>query len=265
MTTLTGEFPVYMSGTEAGTVTVSQNGQTTVFDCACTQKSRDILRLAAVCEGKYIPLGVLVPEAGVLRLKKSYTRNGLAFIGYQDAQSYHLVKPAEVYADAPALRQATADAGTPRIAVSANTTEKADEAAADTRLAPTANSIDTTVSVPEAPLHTTEHDDAFEEMPLLKVHGDAEPESTPDSPSAVGGWRPIGEPARLFDDETISEACQGIEGALTTEQDGLTLLAVPVSPSAPFPMMSIFCFGEPFEIGSGEYLLFKIKNGSLSF
>ena len=61
----------------------------------------------------------------------------------------------------------------------------------------------------------------------------------------IGGWRPAPPLTQLFEDPTIYEDHEVIPGALVTEQDGFTLLAVPVSPDEPFALMNIFCFGYP--------------------
>lgn len=94
---LTGDYPVIAEGRSVGSLNISQNGLMTVFDCACDYISQEVLRLAAVCDGKYILLGVMMPEAGILRVKKSCTKNTLAGLGYQDTDIFHLIRNGDVY------------------------------------------------------------------------------------------------------------------------------------------------------------------------
>lgn len=114
MTNAFGDFPVYAQGNIVGSVNVSQNGLMTVFDCTCDYKSRDVLRLAAVCGGDYVPLGVIMPlggkmpdgggqPSGALRLKKSFSRNALESLGYRDARSFHLIRQGETYTLSPEI------------------------------------------------------------------------------------------------------------------------------------------------------------------
>lgn len=93
---------------------------------------------------------------------------------------------------------------------------------------------------------------------------DAAGEADAPAPPLVGGWRPAPPLSRLIGDPALYEGHENVPGALVTEQDGLTLLAVPVSPEEPFPLMSVFCFGYPTQIGEKDYLLFKIQDGALA-
>ena len=112
MSITTGEFPVYANEQHVGWVTIAPNGLMTAFDCRCTYKSREILRLAAVCGERFVPLGVMMPEAETLRFKKSFTKNALSGIGYDNAAAFCLIRPDEVYqaADtAPATDESATD------------------------------------------------------------------------------------------------------------------------------------------------------------
>ena len=86
----------------------------------------------------------------------------------------------------------------------------------------------------------------------------------PPEPPKLPGWRSISNPWTLFDDADIADACRGVQGALTVERDGFVLLAVPVGADEPFPMMPIFCFGEPEMIEGRGYVVFKTQNGNLA-
>jgi hypothetical protein len=78
-------------------------------------------------------------------------------------------------------------------------------------------------------------------------------------------WRPAGNPAALFfEDRDIARSCEGVTDALVSARAGLVLLAVPISPGEPFPMMPVFCFGTPWKIGGRDYIVFRIKDGCLT-
>ena len=76
-------------------------------------------------------------------------------------------------------------------------------------------------------------------------------------------WEPEEYPELLFHDEDLSQIASGIQSALKLTYEGITFLAVPVSPYEPFPAMPIFCFGESLTIAGKDYIVFKIKNGKL--
>jgi hypothetical protein len=71
-------------------------------------------------------------------------------------------------------------------------------------------------------------------------------------------------PEELFSDPGVAAACSGVTGALSVLPGGVPALAVPISPEEPFPMMSVFCFGSPEEIGGRTYIVFKIRDGNLT-
>ena len=90
-----------------------------------------------------------------------------------------------------------------------------------------------------------------------------EPELPVPAPTAQSQWQPEYEPWNLFDDEELKNACYGLKGALCKQENEAILLAVPISPSEPFPMMPVFCFGSTEEICGRQYVVFIIKNGQL--
>jgi hypothetical protein len=92
-----GTFKVSMAGTPVGEVSLTQEGLMTVVSCVCIQPCDDVLRLAAVCNGKYVPVGVMMPERDTLRLCKKFSRNTLALIGLEYTEEWHLIRAGDVY------------------------------------------------------------------------------------------------------------------------------------------------------------------------
>lgn len=297
MSELYGEFAVTAGGRNVGTLRITQEGLMTVYDCACSIITKDVLRLAAVSDGKYVPLGVVMPyggspEAGALRLKKSYTKNALHSMGLHNAEAFHLIRPGDVYE----VNQENVYAGRPAELSTDNPPDVTADSQEDAVLAgppehPVVEEHETAPATANSELLkavemmlnqlSSEPANKEEPAPQQAESKPAMPESykaytEPEDERAIHfvvkqreaqeqpGWRPAANPAMLFNDETIAEACEEISGALVMEQAGLTMLAVPVSPVAPFPMMPVFCFGSSEEIGGQEYIIFKVKNGYLS-
>lgn len=225
----TGEFPVTADGAVVGRVTITQDGLLTVFSCICEYKTLDILRLAAVCRGKYVPLGVMIPEAGLLRTKKSFTKNALLNAGYEDSELFHLIRPEDVY------REPAAEETAP----------------------------------PEQSGQPAVYNDFPDPETYDFDYGNDNPEPAADTqdisaaPETADGWLPLPNPGILFEDECIQEACRDIKNALVKEDDGYLLLAVPVRAAEPFPLMPVFCFGTSGQAGGQDCIIFKIKNGYL--
>lgn len=274
MSYITGDFPVIADGSNVGKVHIIQNGPMLVFDCTCHYKSQDILRLAALCDGSYIPLGVLAPEAGLLHLKKSYTKNALALLGYDDSRyqedvSFYLIRSGEVYS------ANTIIASTAQI-----------DSACETLSDLTTPGIESEQIVyndfPEPTdyyFETKAEDDVDYSEPINKTLEpvmqlfDAEPTITQaeqntsysaETPTASDGWKPIPNPGILFKDFGVQEACVDIPNAHIKEHEDCMLLAVPVTPTEPFPMMPVFCFGSSGKVDEQDCIVFKIRNGNLT-
>ncbi len=52
MSKLLGDYPVYAHDRPVGTVTITQDGLMTVFDCTCDNPKPEVLRLAAMARGQ---------------------------------------------------------------------------------------------------------------------------------------------------------------------------------------------------------------------
>lgn len=66
-------YPVYIDGTQCGSLRVYQDGLMTVFDAECRCGER-LVRLYIYGGGKSAALGVMQPEKGRLRLVKRFSR-----------------------------------------------------------------------------------------------------------------------------------------------------------------------------------------------
>ena len=230
METLTGKYSVSRGGAAVGTLTITQSGNMTVFDLDSGYRGDEVLRLAGVSGGSYVNIGVAAPESGRLKLKKSFSKIALAAMGLEPDFGFFLILRDEAYAG-----------GNVHEDISENTPAEILE------------------NIPEE-IPESNDGKAFESQEDVIESGDCEIKSI-DS-NGVGGWRPIQEPSALFDDSDLANACRGVRGSLTMEADGITLLAIPVTPTEPFPLMPVFCFGDPVMIGGSEYVVFKSKNGN---
>lgn len=66
-------YPVYIDGTQCGSLRVYQDGLMTVFDAECRCGER-LVRLSIFGGGKSAALGVMQPEKGRLHLVKKFSR-----------------------------------------------------------------------------------------------------------------------------------------------------------------------------------------------
>ncbi|MDR3277146.1 MAG: hypothetical protein LBT12_00080 [Oscillospiraceae bacterium] len=249
-----GEYGVTRLGRRAGTVSVVQNGLTTRFDCACDHAGDEILRLAAVCNGRYVPLGVMAPDGGALRLCRNYSKNALRELGFSEPGEFRLVLPGETYDGVAAETFAPQPEPVPA-------PEPMQTRGSEPERPPERQDADFRPITPPAPVTLTEPERAPRGV-------EAPPRSAgpsiPAEPAPRGKWTPIANPSILFRDNDAELISGEVAGALTCAEDGVTLLAVPILPDAPFPMMPIFCFGDPAVIDGREYVVFKLKNGLLT-
>ncbi len=275
----TGDFPVMADGRTVGRVNIIQNGQLLVFDCTCNYRSHDVVRLAAVCSGKYVPLGITMPyddrpdsnadaaaRTGNLHLRKSFTKNALIAIGYHDPVSFHLIRPGAVYTETEESSSESAIEETSFRNAASSAPEKEPEVVLPTDEAETIvyndfpDPIDYAYDFEPEPYANIVYSE-----PAEQAH---EPGPVSDAlvvvPSALSSWTKIPNPGILFDDHSIQETCEGLSNALIMEQDEYVLLAVPVLATEPFPMMPVFCFGRSGDIDDQEYIIFKIKNRNLT-
>ncbi len=175
---MNGIYNIEYGGKQAGKLKVYGEGIKTVFS-AETEFFPGILRLAAVSNGRVVPIGVLSPGGKGLCLKKSFSRNTLDEFGLRDIDKAIILSGED---------------------------EKAKESA----------------------------------------------------------WSELKEPGEYFADPDLKSSCKGARGVLVSNEGELTRLAFPLRKGSPFALMPAFCLGNPAVIEGNEYLIFKIKNGSLS-
>lgn len=78
-------------------------------------------------------------------------------------------------------------------------------------------------------------------------------------------WQAEPETQLHFADKELQMLCRTVEGALKKKGvDGETLLAIPFDTDRPFPLMSIFCFGEAIRIQGKNYLVFRVRDGAIT-
>lgn len=71
------KYPVIIDGTACGVLCVSREGLMTVFEAECPEQDR-LIRLSVFgADGTEGKLGVMMPENGVLHLRKSFSRTAL--------------------------------------------------------------------------------------------------------------------------------------------------------------------------------------------
>ena len=74
---MNGEYPVIIDGRNLGTLKVYRDGLMTVFEAECDDVQR-LIRLSVFSpEGEEGRLGVMLPENGVLRIRKCFSRAAL--------------------------------------------------------------------------------------------------------------------------------------------------------------------------------------------
>ena len=282
----TGDFPVTADGREVGRVSISQNGLMAVFESACDYKSTDVLRLIAICSAHNAVLGVMIPDPeGILRYKKSFSKNALAEMGFSDPAEFRLARRDEIQSvNAPVAApgdnhaaqpdnqksmpdiQSAAGADDPPAGTHRDSRQKpadikpAKTPAAGVRMPPFA------VASPQPQKQESSSGNASAPETAAQDNDDSnEPSAPPDNISDIpDGWSRTDNPGGLFGDPDFAQICHGVKNALTKTSGDLVLLAVPVLQDEPFPMMPVFCFGDSGRIGGGEYIIFKIKNGKLA-
>ncbi|MDR1329977.1 MAG: hypothetical protein LBK23_10290 [Oscillospiraceae bacterium] len=234
------KFTVTRAGRAFGEIDIAQNGLMTdmIFNGG-SPDGENIYRLATICGGKYISLGVPVPaENGQFKLKKSFSKNALRELGITELSAFELVLPDELGkpAEQNAPPSVVAEAPPPA-------------AAAQVITPPRAVLPEPEKSTPAPGLRgKNEAEDIGGRKPERRL--------TPE-------WTPEPEPERFFSDGGKSELTDAVRGALAREDGGVIYLAAPISEEEPFPMTPVFCFGTPETIGGKDHLVFKLKNGTL--
>ena len=96
-----GRFDVTRAGLVFGVAELSENGlMQDISFAGSAPDDKNVYRLAAVCAGQYVALGVPVPDkSGTLTLKKSLSRAAVRVLGFVLPSAFELVLPGEECGD----------------------------------------------------------------------------------------------------------------------------------------------------------------------
>ncbi|NLB30001.1 MAG: hypothetical protein GX823_07305, partial [Clostridiales bacterium] len=94
-----GRFDVTRAGVQYGVAELSQNGfMQDISFTGTAPDNNNVYRLAAVCGGRYVMLGVPVPDkSGRLTLVKSLSKTSCRELGFDSPGEFELVLPGENY------------------------------------------------------------------------------------------------------------------------------------------------------------------------
>ena len=79
----TWKIPMVWDGQECGQATIQKQGLYYVFTGQCRPISDEVTRAILQCDGKTVPLGVLIPEQGTLQLRKKISRSQIGDCAFQ--------------------------------------------------------------------------------------------------------------------------------------------------------------------------------------
>lgn len=105
--------------------------------------------------------------------------------------------------------------------------------------------------------------------PVVEPAPQIEPEEPQSEPEPVvetvqeSLWKPIDDPSTLFADEELKATAADITGGMMANDDGSTLLAIPISTDTPFPLMPVFRYGWSAMVEGKCCIVFRIKDGCL--
>jgi len=77
-------------------------------------------------------------------------------------------------------------------------------------------------------------------------------------------WTEVSDPRTLLKGDNKSAVTSECSGCFARKEDGIVYLSVPLREDEEFPMMPVFCLGEPETVNGEVYLVFKIIDGILS-
>jgi hypothetical protein len=286
------QFDVTRLGNTVGAVSVEQQGLNTRFDCDCAAPGAELLRLAAVCGGEVVALGVMMPEGGRLKFGKRFSRNALRELGYSEPSAFILTAPGDAVRTAQSPPEVAAadtseDAASVQVLAIEPERDAVPPAPPDIPAEPRELHIPAQFElkielVPRQGGGVPPEPGAISIEPIASGGGTKPPEppestwrgppppprgdSTPPEPeakSSVPGWRAEPDPRTLLreSDGVISGE---VRGALISRDGDVVRLAIPISPDEAFPMMPVFCFGEAAELDGRDFVIFKIRDGVLT-
>ena len=115
MENLGGSYAVTLGGVCVGTLNVFGDGAFTVFEFHGEASGLSPMRLCCRCGDCVVPVGIPVPENGVLRLRKRFTKNTLRTAGLSQIDGCALaplsdpVSLARIFSDPPARGETMRD------------------------------------------------------------------------------------------------------------------------------------------------------------
>ncbi len=219
-------------GGSAGTLTASLSGPRAAFRYECPVRTPPS-RLALVCPEGAVSLGVPMPGAGGMYLKRTLSLSSLLPVRLEGDLQALLVPPET---DLASLTPDPPEKPEPE-----NRPENEPEQC-------------TPQDEPNPGDERPEDECPEDERPEETCAAEPEPGSAPEAREGV--WQPEADPSGYFDSPELRDACRGMGGVLSRRVGGRTLLAFPYSPSEPFPMMPIFREGTLASIGGRDYILF---------
>ncbi len=76
-------------------------------------------------------------------------------------------------------------------------------------------------------------------------------------------WKPVSDPAALFNEPDIKETAASIKEGIVAQDGDTVLFAIPISSEQPFPLMPVFRYGSSAMIEGKCCIVFRIKDGFL--
>ena len=284
-------FDVTRNGTRCGTVEVTAAGLLTEFSFSGSAPSNGVYRLVARCETSVAMLGVAAPDSGGrLRLRKSYSKNALRELRFSLPATFELLLPEELAVSRREVHEPNVSETMRRAAELLTAAKQIEQTEASAPVpAPLTHPEPNTSNPAELALPTENEPQATSGRPetrgaevlrrakelseTARMSAEQSPEVSPiaaeptlpqESPenAVTHGYTPVENATALFaEPNAYSEG--PIEGAMMRVEGEVTLLAVPMRIDAPFPLLSIFCFGEPTRMGDTDYLVFRLRDGVL--
>jgi hypothetical protein len=194
--------------------------------------------------GPFTPIGVMMPEGSLLRLKKRFSKNALSGLGLITVTEYRLIRAGDVYAQGGQPSESRPHQPQPLPMQQKN--EQA-PVQAQVQQEP-ARTLQPDVSGSAQQYHVPNPNQSMESKSSLPKKTDVRPDDA---------WRPIEDASTLFSDPELKQAGGAVTGGLVRKSGSTTYLAVPVSPEKPFPAMPIFCFGTMEAIRGASYIVFS--------
>ena len=224
-----GKYPVIIDGETCGELSIANVGLMTEFDVLC-RDCGTVLRVSVYGDDGEGYLGVMMPEAGMLRLKKKLSRAAIA--DFPDTITH--AGPAGFAAAAVPRVQVDAIVQTAEPSVPIIMAVSAAEAISmgilpDVELDGNATSetanidLEATVKAADAdnePIIETADIDDETSVETMTMLGES-------SSAAVTVWSPSPNPWSMFSNTSAKMALRSVRGALASTTDGKSYLAIP--------------------------------------